>query len=1003
MLKMSAQDLYFKSYTTKDGLSQNSPYSITQTPDGFMWFGTQNGINRFDSRFFKKISFKLKKGMASPSEMITCMHVDKAGNFWVGTPVEVFLFDYKTDSIYPVTEKFPFCAVKDQLWTLSIQETRDYLCIHQVNKLTCMDKKNQKMVVFNEDFFHEPIVDVSVSKDNDKFFLATASQLYMLTDQMQWMPLKTDNYFSDKKTQIRAIGAVGKDIWIITTNNKIVISKVDQPGNIIDFDKIYAVEKPLIDPVRIHQSDSNTAWIGSRTEGVLKVNLSDKSSIKAEASFEANSLLKNFILSFYTNTQGITWIGVSGAGVAKHDPANQQFGLWRIKPTSRNAVHDNFITAIFTDDGQNFYLSTMTGGLLYLNVATNENSYHIPPESQQFKTDARNMYTIIRGDKNTLWVATWGGLCSFNTQTRKYRLYNDSDGKTIQLSSLIKLKNKNKLFVAGYKMGFKYFNLDDKKWEEILDPENSMANNGLFRGRYIHQLNDDELLIGAESGCLVKYNMKSGIFTKYPQFYNISNKCAHFTITQKYWWIGTTQGLIQADAHSQEIMKVWNTKAGLSDDVIYAVLEDKSGHIWVSTNRGLNMINTKNGTVTKYNEEDGLQGSEFNTASCIKDAEGNLWFGGLDGLNKVDHNFQPIRPESPQPFIIKIQVLNEDYVNTVNTPYVHDITLAPQKNFINIEYQTLNYSQTENIIYRHRLLGLDSNWVMTGSRNFVNFTKLKPGNYTLELASANSNLEWSDSRKLNIKVLPFWYQTPTFFALSFILILSILTGAYKYRVTNIRKASALKNKLVETEMAALKAQMNPHFIFNCINSIDAYIHLNDKYHASMYLNKFARLIRNILDSSKQNLVSLEKDIETMQLYITLEEMRSNNKFTSKFEVDPALTGMDIRIPSLIVQPYIENAIIHGLRNREGDDGILSINISRDNEYIKYIIEDNGIGRQPASMLQRNKDNSYGLQLSESRLSLFNNEDKSQVKIHDLYKDGNPAGTRVEVMAKVFSK
>lgn len=112
---------------------------------------------------------------------------------------------------------------------------------------------------------------------------------------------------------------------------------------------------------------------------------------------------KNFILSFYTNTQGITWIGVSGAGISKYDPASQQFALWRVHdPIGSKEVPDNFITAVFTDDGTQFYLSTMTGGLLLLNVKSNEYSYHIPPEGQQYKTDARNMYTIVKGDKNVM-------------------------------------------------------------------------------------------------------------------------------------------------------------------------------------------------------------------------------------------------------------------------------------------------------------------------------------------------------------------------------------------------------------------------------------------------------------------------------------------------------------------------------------------------------------------------------------------------------------------------
>ncbi len=168
-------------------------------------------------------------------------------------------------------------------------------------------------------------------------------------------------------------------------------------------------------------------------------------------------------------------------------------------------------------------------------------------------------------------------------------------------------------------------------------------------------------------------------------------------------------------------------------------------------------------------------------------------------------------------------------------------------------------------------------------------------------------------------------------------------------------------------MMALRAQMNPHFVFNCINSIDALIQSNDKYHATVYLNKFAKLLRNILDSSKQNSITLAKDLETLQLYIDLEQLRYENKFTASIHADESLLQDDFKVPPLIVQPYVENAILHGLRNKPGNRGRLVVTITKKQEHIEFVIEDNGLGRDASKNNLSGKNRSYGMQMSSDRV------------------------------------
>lgn len=202
------------------------------------------------------------------------------------------------------------------------------------------------------------------------------------------------------------------------------------------------------------------------------------------------------------------------------------------------------------------------------------------------------------------------------------------------------------------------------------------------------------------------------------------------------------------------------------------------------------------------------------------------------------------------------------------------------------------------------------------------------------------------------------------------------------------------------EMQALKAQMNPHFTFNCINSIDALIQSNDKYNATLYLNKFAKLLRNILDGSKQNTTSLAKDMETLKLYTELEELRNENRFKTDFIIDSELLQGDYIVPPLIIQPFVENAILHGLRYKPGNKGRLTITVKKIEERIQYIIKDNGIGRNEAQKKIQDKESHYGMQMGFDRIKLFNKEKTASVFINDLYHNGNAAGTEVTIILNI---
>lgn len=999
------QNINFQSYTSAQGLSQNSIYSIAQTKEGFMWFGTQDGINRFDGRNFNTIIPDTKDSTTNHigkfSKMITALYADNDDWLWVGTTHEIVLYNRYTNKFILPAEVYSGFSIPRGTYIKKVVEDHqeNIWILTQEYGLFCYSKSVKKMMpLFWQEAPRKNITTLCINKSGD-IWISSQDEIYRLDNKI-FYPAGLQKLLPGKKTFVFEMNMVNNQVWFITATSDIFILNEFNKNNyeVINFSKEFKGSRMLADARLIHQSDSNTVWIGSRSEGLIKINIIKKTFEKAPATGAGNSLNSSFVLSFFTNAQAITWIGLSG-GIAKYDLHKTQFGLWRNEPLPDKPKPDNKLLSVFSKNDEDFFIGTLNGGLLKKNIKTSAYQYYQPVKFLKDNPESKNIYQVIAGENNLLWMATWGGLYSFDDKTKYFSLYNDPNNEqTKQLCAVIKLKEQNKLLAGGYKGGLCLFNLNTKNWEPFKDIKNVLTNSRPLRVRYMKEMEEGDIYMSTEAQNLVKYNYHSGEFTFFPQFQEISGDSRYFCFDNSYLWVGTTDGLIQADKKTMQLIKVWNTSNGLPNNYIYAVVPDNYGHIWISSNDGLAMLDYNSGICKKFTEEDGLQSKEFNTASCYKDKDGKIWFGGINGLNMVNPSLTTINSYSPAPLIINITVMNSPYQSDTAIPYLHSITLPYYRNFISFEFQSPNFSQSENTIYEYMLKGVDTGWVNNNTRTYASYTQLNPGKYFFLIRSANTNYVWSKNfTSIEIIIIPPWYRTWWFYLLSLLLIASFFFFIIQQRIKAIRFRAEAKQKMAETEMAALKAQMNPHFMFNCINSIDSFIQSNDKYNATLYLNKFAKLIRNVLDSSKENAVTFSKDITTLKLYLELEELRCDNKFKVQLNIDEELMSSDYKVPPLIIQPFVENAIVHGLKNKESADGLLEIKVEKKEDEIIYSITDNGIGRKAAEKINTGKEKSYGMEMSFERIRLFNKESNASVSIMD---NENMTGTIVTVHLKI---
>ncbi|MBI9038249.1 MAG: histidine kinase [Bacteroidales bacterium] len=475
------------------------------------------------------------------------------------------------------------------------------------------------------------------------------------------------------------------------------------------------------------------------------------------------------------------------------------------------------------------------------------------------------------------------------------------------------------------------------------------------------------------------------------------NNIFAFTETEKNnIWIGTESSgiaVIEIKNDSAFFVRSYTLANGLADNQISDMVTDQNNNVWVITSAGLSRIITKTGEIENYNQQYGLQSLFF-----LRVLEnGEIVAGGRNGY----YHFYPdsVHPvqNTTNLYITSFKIFDEKVPVDKNISTQQALNLNYDQNFFSIEFGMINFFKDKPSDFYYMLEGLDDKWLHAGDRTYISYTNLKGGKYKLHIKSNNTE-------KL---ILPLHIETPYwktwwFFSLCILLAIGLLLMGHLYRLRQIKKQEHIKSdfnkKINQLEMKALRAQMNPHFLFNSLNSIRYYILKNDNDNAAEYITKFSKLLRLILSNSRQNQISLKDELHTLEIYIDFEQMRFNNKFSYEILIEPEIKSEEIQIQPLTIQPFVENAIWHGLMPKK-DKGHLEISVSADGKRTKIIVKDNGVGRKNADDIDKSglrETKSFGLKITEERMNLMESihGKKADFKIVDLFDNKQAAGTKV---------
>jgi ligand-binding sensor domain-containing protein/uncharacterized protein with PQ loop repeat len=1037
LAQYSTTSAYFKNFTEKEGLSSNYIRGFYQDKQGFMWIGTAYGLNRFDGAVFDKFLKDPTNASSISSNVILCITEDKQGNLWIGTE------GGGLNQYNPRTKKFTALrhqpknatSLKEDFINALYADATGNLWIgyatqgwskmnlstgyihHFTSGKTFMNRWGQNSCNHITGFVEDRSGNIWISSGYGLIQQnATNYSMAFFLDPNKDYYTENHNLFTALQKNNDStlwLGTWGTGLKSFNTHSKQFTAYRFQPNNPFGANRNIVLD--------MWPKSATELWIASADKGVGIFNTSTQAfSFFEHQTDNKYSPLPRECRVVYTDDDGNLWAGFD-KGFSLYTPGNQRFSFTAVPILKSQFVAERQVQAMYYDSANSMLYAgfDLSVGLLQKNITTGSiaiipfKGVHPSPSGNY----SINMIMPVNGQ--TLLLHISNRFYHLNTKTKQFiPAPIIVDQTPIALSGYPTNPDKNGHFWVGDTKGF-YYKIEGKTMRVVR--QGGTASNRKFPlandGFVVLEVSDTMVWATSRQTGLIKINalnnaLDSGFLTKgLANIYDAKNilQVAH----REYWITTYSSGLYHMWQlkNGEFTYKHYGEAEGLPDLFTNYIVQDNNKNIWLTTGKGLVQFDPKKMVFKNYNDDNGYIENWYGIYCSHLAANGMLFVGVLNGIVATNTTNAQLSSKPPKVLIRQFNLFEKPWNDSVDINATTEIRLAYEQNFISIEFTAINFVQGKQNKYAYKLDGVDADWIYAGNRNYISYSGLKPGKYLLHLKAANSDGIWNETgRTLSILIdAPFWQKT--WFIILFILFISFAIYAfYSYRIQTIKKEEKLKTtynkKVAEIEMKALRAQMNPHFIFNCLNSINRYIVKSDHVTASGYLTRFAKLIRLILDSSSADYTPLEKEIQLLQLYIEMESLRFEDRFEFDIIIAPTIDTNAINIPSMIIQPYVENAIWHGLLHKEGK-GILTIRFTLEQaNLLKVEIEDDGIGRQKAGELKSKqllKEKSYGLKITGDRIKIVNELYGLQASsdIEDLKDEyGRAAGTRVHLLLPI---
>lgn len=968
----------WRNYTTDHGLPSPEVHYCLETPDGYMWFATDNGLSRFDGYSFK--NYGIKEGLDNP--VIFYMQLDPQGRLWLATSNGA-LYYLEHDRIQAFEQNDVIRSFKGKSTKaidFYIDDTgRKYLSLDNVGILEFSD--HAAVVI------HDPtnpyIIQFGI-KINNRWLSGRKSL------QDPYRSVVKEKYWD--KGLLPPIQLAGDNTYQFSKLKKYIISNHPSAAKRFSGDRTLV----YLDHNLFEVSDEKILW-----SQYVSYSLANKSIFEADDKTIFVGLQEGLGLRHYKNIDA--W---------KQEVFDQY-------------LPGKSITHLFKDDKGGLWLSTIEHGVFYcsnLDLMIFDESSGIL-DANVSSMAHKNQEEIYLGMRN-------GRVYHLNTKNYSLKLLPKIPNTAI-IYDLVYHPTLDELWAGTIRNAY----YKNGKWGQVMRKKTAELAPHYVLGKNLSIGKGGRLLWGGNS-----YSFGAiDLFEKQVVFYAydlgiVGRTLAVLESEDGKVWVGNIDGLfelkdsaLQAPSPLQPAFQTrvedlaemsdgtlviaskgqglllkkdqhfrqFTTAAGLSSDMIENVYVDARDNIWVGTLSGLNKLSGFRwaadyaASIRQFTVYNGLPSNEINKVEVWGNT---VWVATTKGLVHFSDKTS-LDTASRQPAIQQV-LINGTTLESEGSP-----SLSYWQNELVLQFLTINFQQDGKIPYRYRLRPSQTNWTPTQQR-MINFSALSPGSYTFEVQSQNEDGFWSASTKYAFVIHPAFWNTWWFLMLAVSLIGFLVFRLFKYRTNQIRHEAEVVKQMADLERSALRAQMNPHFIFNCLNSISNFINKGDNVAANHFLSTFSKLIRAALNHSRANKISLEDELDLLKNYLSLEQVRFEDRFDYEITVADNVEPFEINIPPMLVQPFVENAIIHGLTQKD-KKGHISLHFERQGDYLIINITDNGIGieqsqKQKAGVESLRK--SVGMTITKRRLEMLQMEGKKGAILVEELKgpDGSVLGTRVQV-------
>jgi len=1015
-------EIKFDNLTIEHGLSQSVVESIVQDCIGFMWFGTQDGLNMYDGYKFTVYKNETDNTDSLCNNFIICLFEDSEKNLWIGTKNGLSRYN---------REKNCFINYKNIPGNKASLANNEIRAIHEDSNgelwigtygggLHKFDSSKEKFSRFTikekstEDKNRNRINAIHEDKKNNIFFTGTwRAGLYTFDRQnLKWDKIGFADSENADDIRINSITQDADGKIILSTNSGLYILNLTE-RTVTQLQ--HNPEDPFSlsnDLVSFSYIDSkNNLWIATREGGLNLLDTNRNAFIHFRHKKEnSKSISNNSITKIFEDRSGIIWIGTYGGGVNKLINQCKKIQHFNFQNDSDNCVSSDKIYCFLEDEDDNLWIGTWDKGLNFFEKKTNKFKCYRSEPGDINSISNDTITGIVKDKNNDLWIGTsGGGLNKFDRRENKFiRFCHDPlDKNSLSHDTIftIAIDSNDVLWIGTGGGGLDRYDIKLNKFSNYRGIDKNSISSNRVRTIFIDRNNIK--WIGTDNSGLDRFDEKNNTFQNYSNKANDNSSLSSNNILSIYedslgsLWVGTIDGGLNKFISEKNSFKRYNARNGLPNNSVNGILEDEHENLWVSTNYGISKFNIRKEVFRNYDEKDGLQSNEFNQSACIKLKDGSLIFGGINGFNIFHpdgiHDNQFIPPVVISDFKIfnkSINVLDKN--SKLKKPiFIEDyLDLSYRDSVISFEISVLDFNVPEKNRYAYKLEGFDRNWVYSGDRRYVTYTNLNPGNYVFRVKGSNNDLVWNEEgTSIGINISPPFWKTGWFKIMGALAAAGAGNAIYRSKLNKIKKEKKAQEeftrKLIEfqeNDRKKIAGELHDnigHYLLITKNKLLlGEKKIDDKEFLKNNISEMSEILSETLKDVREMSYTLHPyQLERLGISKAIKSIAdraaksSGITFTTNVDDIDKILNKDAEINLYrIIQECINNIIKHS----NAAEAIL--NIIKSDRNISVLISDNGSGFDLNNLRSEKISPGYGLQGMKERTKLFNGQLKLESEI-----------------------